>query len=713
MDLFISPKLQFEKVAAEYTLPEDPNAWQNEILQEVFKQVPYIADFEPNVVMDKVDAERGYGFGHVEVSNKTEIQPGASVAGLEAAGIKHVKIPIVVKNGKLQPFDIMVNEANEVLPLTEHRLRSAIFRPQAFDITGRSPGDQSMVGQLYPPFRQNFGFGGGGQTMSAGMGKEGSEKKEKKKLKGLGWRHAGALAGAGVGAISPIPFGTLAGGIGGYLGGKHLDEKNASILSTILPTILSEHYEDFLSKLAQEDIQAAFVSNRLCMEPAIKKLAQWELNSFTAPEVAPTIVQISKMHEGYAVKTANHGYWAPKTEVWDRGQVCKTFGTKIAFDVDTAGSMTMGLDEPKEAPNTEIDKYELIKDFGMYKVRTDDGKELVGYVFSNLIDVDGTPLPLFLFTNGSEKAVQADIVGISAGSGASLFEGAPRGTGCFYRMMPNGKAQATIPMTIVATLGSAEEGVVMHARTFDGRQVEVEVQPNIANIMGMGDQKMIVPDSMCWLPLDTAKDVSLASEPESATEEAKMASVNGELTIEIRSSGSNSFALSGTPIEKIANDDRHFLSFDEALFILGGAGVDLKEATNKLAGAQFYNATFEVQASREVVTASDVQAEVFKLASDALAQVPDLRKDLVKEAATIPDPTTVDTVLSLGFINPENVSSFIAYLPKIDGAQKKMCELLLAARLGLRDVPTSALEKAVRSTEEVIQGLKVIAFQEA
>jgi hypothetical protein len=40
-----------------------------------------------------------------------------------------------------------------------------------------------------------------------------------------------------------------------------------------------------------------------------------------------------------------------------------------------------------------------------------------------------------------------------------------------------------------------------------------------------------------------------------------------------------------------------------------------------------------------------------------------------------------------------------------------MCELLVASRLGLRDVPPSALEKAIRSVEEVIEGLKVMAFQ--
>ena len=51
-------------------------------------------------------------------------------------------------------------------------LRQALFRPQAFDVTSRTPGDQSMIGQLYPPYRQNYGFGGGGIAMNAagGMG---------------------------------------------------------------------------------------------------------------------------------------------------------------------------------------------------------------------------------------------------------------------------------------------------------------------------------------------------------------------------------------------------------------------------------------------------------------------------------------------------------------------------------------------------------------
>ena len=681
MDLFINPKLQFVKVAAEYTLPEDPNAWSNEILQELFKQAPYIADFEPTIVLDKVDAEKGYGFGHAEISNKTEIQPGASVAGLEAAGIKHAKVPIIIKNRRLQPFDVMINEAGEVLPLTESRLRAAIFRPGSFDITGKTPGDLSMVGQLYPPFRQNFGFGGGGGVMGVGMGKTGAAKccakcgKEKCACMG----------------------------------------KMASILETILPTILPEHYEEFFTKISSNEMQAAYVANRCFTQPALKKLAQWEKAQFPEPDVTPSIVQVSKLAEGYAVKTASHHFWSPKTEVWDRGQVCKTFGTKLAMDVDMNGSVTMGLDEPKPALDTEVDKYDFIKEFGIYKCRTEDGKDVIGYVFPNLIDVDGTPLPLYMFTNGSEKAVQGDLVGINVGGGASLFEGPPRGTGCFYQLLPNGRAQATIPMTVVATLSSPgeESGVVLHARTFDGRQIEVEVQPNIQKVLGVGDTKMLIPETMCWLPLDNAKDVSLMSQPDTANEQTKMASVNPTLTIEIRSSGPNSFSLSGFPVEKIASEQKNFLSFDEALFVLGAAGADLKQSCEKLAAAEHWNATYSVQADRGIVTDRQMMVASVKLAEKVLSEIPDLRQDLVKEAAMIPDPTTVDTVLSLGFINPENISSFVAFLPKIDGAQKKMCELLLASRLGLRDLPTSALEKSIRATEEVIQGLKVLAFQQA
>jgi hypothetical protein len=105
-----------------------------------------------------------------------------------------------------------------------------------------------------------------------------------------------------------------------------------------------------------------------------------------------------------------------------------------------------------------------------------------------------------------------------------------------------------------------------------------------------------------------------------------------------------------------------------------------------------------------------MQHEMREKAAEVLQRMP-VRQFFVKEAAVIPDPTAVDSVLSLGFINPENVLTFINYIPVLDEAQSKLCELLIASRLGAQNIPTSALERTVRGLEEALEGLQTLAFQ--
>lgn len=696
MDLFIDSTIVFEKIGSEVQLPEDPNAWPNEILQELFKQIPYIADFEPHVSMERVDAERGFAFGHVEVMNKTEIQRGAPQEGLDAAGIRQARIPIIIKDRKLQPFDVVITEDSQMLPLTEPRLRQAIFRPQAFDITARTPGDMSMIGQLYPPYRQNYGFGGGGASQSVGMGKMSSE---------LTWVDVAPYLSSEF--IEKVT--------------KHTMIKTGSVLTAILPTINVGDFNALFDKLENRGVQAALMKNASATAGSLSKLASYtpmsteKTASALFNSIKPTVVQIVKSDDGYTVKHASHHCWMPKESSWDRGQIVRAYGEKIALDADTTGSVTMAPNEAPMPPTVEpeADKYEMIKDFGIYKVKTQEGKELIGYVFPNLIDTDGTPLPLFLFSNGSEVATQGEICGIRVGEGASIFEGHPRGRGAFYEMLTNGKAQATVPMTINATLQMPEvgEGTALHATTFDGRPVEVKVQPNITKIVPQ-EGTMLVPETMRWLALDNAADVVLIGSPDEAQamneSETKAAFIN----VEIRSGGPDSFSIDGRPVEKIAKASREFLSFDDAIFLLSGLGVNLEHATEKLSQAMVISAPVSVRVHQSLSMPSELVHEAEKVASLRIGRFMSFeRESLVKEASVIPDPTAVDTVLSLGFINPENCNTFISYLPVLDEGQKKMCELLVASRLGLRDVPTSALEKAIRSTEEVIEGLKILAFQ--
>ena len=685
--LFIESDVTFEKLGGEVVLPDDPNEWTGELMQELYKQVPYVSDFEPHVVMDRVDAERGFGFGHIEITNQTEIQHGADAVSTAAAGIRSARIPVVIKDRKLQPLDLLVTSDSKILPLTEQRLRSTLFRPQAFDITGRGPGDISMIGQLYPPYRQNYGFGGGGATMNVGMGKEGSVLDKK--------------AAAGVWA----QYDSM--------------KKTGSVLAAVLPTITKRDYEAFITKVGNDrGLQAQYVANGAAAMPSLKMLVEHEptdIRKFAGAvleHVKPSVAQLRKESEGYSLKTANHQFWLPEDRVLNRGEAVALFGPKVVLAADQTGAVTMALGAEGETPADELNNEapDLISDFGLYKVQDESGRDLVGYVFPNLIDIDGTVLPISLFTNGSQMAVQGEIVGMRAGEGAELFEGPPRGTGAFYSVHDNGHAQATIPMTIKASVAAPEEGgVVLHAETYDGRPVEVVVVQHLEHITASPEEgRMMVPAWFSWMPLDKAEKTALVSTPESFHKEARAARA---LTAVIVRSDGESFSFSGPPVEKLAAEERAFLSLDDAMFLLGGLGSDLDYVQQKLGEAAAFHRPVQVQVGTSIELAGSAMQASYARAEEKLASYPDLRQDLLKEAAVIPDPVAVDTVLSLGFLNSENLGMFISYLPVIDTAQQKLCELLLAARLGLREIPVGALERGVRSVEETLEGLKVLAFQ--
>lgn len=735
--LFIEPDVYFEKVGAEVDLPEDPNTWPKEILDELYKQTPYISDFMPHVVMDKVDAERGYGLGHVEISNQSEAQRGTDPQMLAASGVRTVRVPIVIKNGKLSPFDILVNDASKIVPLTESRLRQALFRPQAFDATSQTPGDQSMIGQLYPPYRQNYGFGGGGIAVPAeGMGKAGSVLEEfliaELEKKDAGFRKAkvaselvdtakefvkhpkGSKKGLGVAALQDVQ--------------AHL-AKQSSILATILPTIGPDDLQHFWLKIASDrGLQAQLRKNAAGTKDALDKLAKHQPMSAEKTAaillslVRPTVVQIVKRADGYLVKAASHLYWRPFHSFVHRGELIDRFGEKIAREVDTAGAVTLAEGAEQTAPEAGPDLQPVSRS-GVYKVVAEGGKELVGFVVPNLLDIDGQALPLSLFTNGSHATIQSEIFGEPSGDGENLPAGEPGGFGAFYTSSPDGGVQATLPMNLTAGYTDVDQPKTLTGETYDGRPVEVSVQPNIQELTPMEEGKLLVPMTWRWVPLDGTEKVSLAGGEEAAQlpEEGPGAdgdAPHGEMPtgggpkvshVLVRSSG-DTFSFSGPAVEKLAYAECEMLDLDDAMFLLVGLGVEQGYGTRKLAHATTGARPELIKTGRDLVLAKDAEAEALAKAKAKFASLPNLRRDLLKEAAGLPDPTSVDTLLSLGFLNPENVTAFIASIPQIDQTQMRLCELLLAARLGLKNVPVMSLEKAIRAVEEVIQGLQVLAF---
>jgi hypothetical protein len=84
--------------------------------------------------------------------------------------------------------------------------------------------------------------------------------------------------------------------------------------------------------------------------------------------------------------------------------------------------------------------------------------------------------------------------------------------------------------------------------------------------------------------------------------------------------------------------------------------------------------------------------------------------EMVKSSAPLGAPTDIslDAVLSLGFLTKENLTRFAAATPAIEEALFRVCALLVASRLGMREIPESACEAAITALQEVVTGLKAI-----
>lgn len=677
-ELFIqTPTLSFERPKrAGIELDENPQMWSREVLSELYRQVPEVADYTPKVMFMQVDEEQGYGLGCVVLANTTDSALAVTRTG---GSSKKALIPIIVKGHELQPLDLLMTSKGKLMPLNSTRLREALFRPETFEMVTEDTGDSSLWNLFYPPGRSDNTFG------------------------------AGISQGADGGTAGAV---TMIQGPGMKLSGQKFE-----LLSEIVgPSVLRPDLDLLAEKLAGDDVLLGAVLENAVTRDAVQLLTSFEKAATSSPISAmkmaadmsrPAVIQLGyDMGSGYWVKRASRDLFYHTEKEWmDRRGFYKFAGPEVTQKVDTEGTVTISTQPVvDETVDPHASKWEVVEKPGIYKVRTVAGKEMTGWVLPNLLDLDGTRVPMAVFTNGAAATVQGQIAGAHISTGVDLPSAPAKGSGIFY-VVGQGGIEGTIPLVVQGSEGQMNGGDCYLVRTITGEESKVCIVPGLMQIRALGGE-FHIPATARFLPLDQELAVQLIENP---SDLSKTAAAILEKSIRLTGSGENEYQLDFVNLPKLAHMFPRTLRHDDAMLVLCLAGLDANAASSKLAAAD--HGAVRVAGVVDIKTAHDAFEASRKAASAAVSEARRLRVDLVKEAAVLPDVMTVDSVLSLGFINSENVRMFVSRLPYLEKALSMICELLLTARLGLSEIPEGATARAARGLDETIRGLRALGLR--
>ena len=354
--------------------------------------------------------------------------------------------------------------------------------------------------------------------------------------------------------------------------------------------------------------------------------------------------------------------------------------------------------------------YATVTAFGIYKVtNAETGKQMVGYVIPGLFDpVQGAQTSMTLFTNGSSYSLQPGISGALVGVNHNLpIPENPdiRGLGVFVKT--NGKAiMCTVPFNIVTKVQVQGNGYFA-AQDMNGTDLRIIPSEGLQRPVASSTTDIAIPADFKFMPLENP--VQLAA----GNELMKAAQANAyDTMVEIRA-WEGGCRLSGPVFEKVGSGE---YSWADGVFWLAAAGMPQNLSAACLEKAASEGKPLRMYGLRPLSTREeDYEGALKEAALDMLdTEIPqrvNLLKEIAavtftKEASALVDTASVDAVLALNFLNPENVKTFIEFLPQLEEASAKLASVTLAAQLGLQSVPKTAAVRAMFALEDVINGLK-------
>jgi hypothetical protein len=647
-------------------LPEDTRTWGEAITTLIKQKFPDLANVAIEIEFRRKDEPTGSAIG------------AASLVSEEAQ--KTLCLPLIIKRFEMSPLDIwMEKESQAVHPITPDTFREQFFSPTAAegldtrptDAAGAYFNDPSTWTSTYPPLQGRYSY-----------------------------------ASAGYRVLDLVSDTMTPGDIAKF-------KEELAKHSYALPKFFKHGHKEILQKISA------------------KKGAN--LNDFEASAlkmIPMSVAQIKKRGANYSVLAGANGIFDLAESLDLNREACMKFLEKITAhaadvleEVDQEGERMLVMPASRNDQKSVFlyDDMEFkpaaAKSFGAYVVKMKGGHSLEGVVLPNVVNFKGKKQSVKLFIAPEHASMQETIVGVE-NKNSTIYDkilhhhAVRTGQSGTFVFLDNGMSVATEPVTIQSIEKHGSWPIT--AWTLGGQKIKIrqgwsdcpeggpgttpeKKDPKFLDAHGLIEDQpehYTIPKRMMWVPMERFQDVSSSS----ADWLSKEANVIASSTSVLRQFDDNVYELQ-VGETKISGDNSR-VKF--AMACLGAPLDVIDRSFKKVATIKRLN----VYGLGKVASTDELKRKARETQTKLAGICDKLRCSLVKEAAEVEDTETVDAMLSLGFLNQDNLAKFISYRPVFEKCADYLAQVTLASRLGMNDVDESATTGAMQKMLEVSTGLK-------
>ena len=398
----------------------------------------------------------------------------------------------------------------------------------------------------------------------------------------------------------------------------------------------------------------------------------------------------------------------------------------------------------------ELDyKADVIDSDGSYVLMSAKGNILVGNVYTNVVKYDGSKTPWKLFTNGISYSLNDSLFGykktdqlidleegdiVPQKNCSWIFDSGAASMPFKIKRAQKNKDYVQVNATdhygselvfLLCPMVSQPSNItgIVSSELSELLQGNIYMIPSTSKLINLGNYEAISED-----PYKLNRELKDTIAQKAITPIGKNRIHENDPTNELRiitvKHNDGFWTLTGRLIDDICGVPRKEglskLNAEKTLMILGMNSQNAENILNKAKESgkllHITNLSALKFLQRDKISVLKIFTE--KLNTDTvdyavsicrtrnkLAELENLQPETL-ETLDLGASRTVDDVLSLGFLNEENISTFIDNIDQLRQTENMLAELLLYTRLGLNIITESNLARALKHVNSVIEELE-------